>query len=71
MNISQLTALEDLALEFARKIPDWVSEDSEIKIRRSDRHYFVLDEVDAGRLDNLRKMIPIIIEERRKRETNE
>lgn len=66
MNIDRLTELEELALHFAKKDPDWMPEDSPIKVRHRDRRYYVLDELDAGRLDNLRTLIPIIIAERRK-----
>lgn len=66
MTKEQLTAVEDLALAFANEPPIWFLEDSAVKVRCLNRRYWVLDEVDASRLDNLRQLIPVIIEERRK-----
>ncbi len=69
MTDRELLAVEDIALSFANRMPDWTLENSEIKLRIANRRYFVIDEVDASRLEALRKMIILIIEERRKRET--
>lgn len=41
-------------------------EDDVIKIRVTNRRYFVIDEVEAGVLEGLRKIVPRMIEERRK-----
>jgi hypothetical protein len=72
LTLDGLVALEEFVLDLANDPPSFILENhdpSVIILRRTDRHYYLIDEVDAGRLEALRKIIPTIIEERRKRET--
>ena len=62
----KLIVLEDFVLSLAEERPDWVAEDSLFRIINCNTRYFIIDEVAAARLESLRKLIPIIIEERRK-----
>lgn len=61
-----LTTLEDFALSLAEPRPDWVAEDSLFRLINCNTRYFIIDEVSAARLESLRKLVPLIIEERRK-----
>jgi hypothetical protein len=49
-------AIEDFALHLAQQEPLWIAEDAPVQVRIEGQRHFILNEVDAGRLEALRQL---------------